>query len=107
MLIDRLRRRPSDPRPALAELRTRQLNFDLAGQAEYTPANGWYVDDVRRALPSEPPGDPVPSGSWDTARRIAFEVVKEADSVDESLIAFLLRTPRRLSTVKDVVDLAA
>ena len=43
----------------------------------------------------------------DMARRIAFEVVKEADSVDESLIAFVLRAKRRLSTVRDVVDLAA
>lgn len=71
MLIDRLRRRPSDPRSALAELRTRPLNFDLAREVEYTPENGWHADDVRRALPSEPPGDPVPAGSWDTARRIA------------------------------------
>jgi uncharacterized protein (UPF0548 family) len=82
LLIDRLRRRPSDPRPALAELRTRQLNFDLAGQAECTPANGWYLDDVRRALPSEPPGDPVPSGSWDTARRIA----RNYDFADPSIV---------------------
>jgi hypothetical protein len=43
----------------------------------------------------------------DMARRIAFEVVKEADSVDESLIAFVLRAKRRLSTVRAVVDLAA
>jgi hypothetical protein len=71
MLIDRLLRRPSDQRRTLAELRARKINFDLAGQAEYTPANGWYVDDVRRALQSEPPGDPVRAGSWDTARRIA------------------------------------
>jgi hypothetical protein len=47
------------------------------------------------------------AGLTDTARRIAFEVVKEADGVDESLIAFVLRAPRRLNTVKDAVDLAA
>jgi uncharacterized protein (UPF0548 family) len=52
----------------LAELRTRGLNFDPADVAS---DHGWNVDDVRRALPSEPPGDPVPGGSWDTARRIA------------------------------------
>jgi hypothetical protein len=46
-------------------------------------------------------------GPTDTARRIAFEVVKEADSVDESLLAFVLRAKRRLSTVREAVDLAA
>ena len=71
MLIDRLLRRPSDPRRTLAELRARKINFDLSRRAEYTPENGWYADDVRHALPSEPPGDPVRAGSWDTARRIA------------------------------------
>ena len=29
------------------------------------------MDDVREALSSEPAGDPVPGGSWETARRIA------------------------------------
>jgi uncharacterized protein (UPF0548 family) len=71
VLIDRLLRRPSDPRRTLAELRARKINFDLSRRAEYTPENGWCADDVRRALPSEPPGDPVRAGSWDTARRIA------------------------------------
>jgi len=71
VLIDRLLRRPSDPRRTLAELRARKINFDLSRRAEYTPENGWYADDVRHALPSEPPGDPVRAGSWDTARRIA------------------------------------
>jgi uncharacterized protein (UPF0548 family) len=52
----------------LAELRTRGLNFD---PADFTPDHGWNVDDVRRALPAEPPGDPLPDGSWERARRIA------------------------------------
>jgi uncharacterized protein (UPF0548 family) len=66
----------------LAELRGRKINFDLARQTEYTPENGWYADDVRRALPSEPPGDPVPSGSWETARRIA----RNYDFADPSIV---------------------
>jgi uncharacterized protein (UPF0548 family) len=52
----------------LAELRTRGLNFD---PADFAPDRGWHVDDVRRALPTEPPGDPVPGGSWERARRLA------------------------------------
>jgi uncharacterized protein (UPF0548 family) len=47
------------------------VNFELSRLSEYTPENGWNVDDVRKALPAEPPGDPVPGGSWETARRIA------------------------------------
>jgi uncharacterized protein (UPF0548 family) len=78
---DRLRR-PSDPARELSELRGRNVNFDLSRRAEYTPDNGWYVDDVRRALPSEPPGDPLPGGSWDTARQIA----RDYDFADPSIV---------------------
>jgi uncharacterized protein (UPF0548 family) len=82
LLLDPLRRRRSDPRRALAELRDRRINFDLARQAEYTPENGWHVDDVRRALPSEPPGDPLRAGSWETAREIA----RNYDFADPSIV---------------------
>jgi uncharacterized protein (UPF0548 family) len=71
LLIDRLLRQPSDRREALAQLRHRGVNFDFSRQTEYTRENGWYTDDVRRALPPEPPGEPVGGGSWETARRIA------------------------------------
>jgi uncharacterized protein (UPF0548 family) len=40
----------------------REVNFDPSRQAEYTPENGWRVDDVRT---------PLPKGSFDIARRIA------------------------------------
>jgi uncharacterized protein (UPF0548 family) len=66
----------------LAELRAREVNFDVSRRARYTPENGWRADDVRRALPSEPPGDPVPGGSWDTARRIA----RNYDFADPSIV---------------------
>jgi uncharacterized protein (UPF0548 family) len=71
LLIDRLLRQPSDRREALAQLRHRGVNFDFSRQTEYTRENGWYTDDVRHALPPEPPGEPVGGGSWETARRIA------------------------------------
>jgi hypothetical protein len=82
LLIDRLLGQPSDPRRALAELRTRQLNFSLSPTEGYTPENGWRVDDVRSALPQEPKGAPVPHGSWDTARRIA----RDYDFADPSIV---------------------
>jgi uncharacterized protein (UPF0548 family) len=62
---------PPDRASELDELRAREVNFEFSGLAEYTPENGWNVDDVRKALPSEPAGDPVPGGSWETARRFA------------------------------------
>ena len=37
---------------------------------------------MRRPLPAEPPGDPVPGGSWDTARRLA----RNYDFADPSIV---------------------
>ena len=82
-MLDRLLLgQPRDPRRALAELRDRGLNFDVTRRAEYTPENGWHADDVRRALPPEPPGAPTPAGSWETARQIA----RNYDFVDPSTV---------------------
>jgi uncharacterized protein (UPF0548 family) len=81
LLIDRLSR-SRDAGKALTELRKRNVNVDLSRRAEYTPDTGWYVDDVRRALPSEPLGDPVPGGSWETARQIA----RDYDFADPSIV---------------------
>jgi uncharacterized protein (UPF0548 family) len=55
----------------LDELRAREVNFHLPRLEDVTPENGWNWDDVRKALPPEPPGDPVSGGSWETARRLA------------------------------------
>ncbi len=62
-------------RHKLDELHDKGLNFDLAHREEYTPANGWHVDDYRKTLPSEPPGQPLADGSWAACRRlmVAYE----------------------------------
>jgi uncharacterized membrane protein/uncharacterized protein (UPF0548 family) len=57
-------------RKALDELHDKGLNFDLERRGEFTPANGWHVDDYRQPLPPEPPGRPLPDGSWQAARRL-------------------------------------
>jgi uncharacterized protein (UPF0548 family) len=57
-------------RRALDALHDRPLNFDPAGLARFDVASGWRVDDYRQPLPSEPPGPPLPGGSWETARRL-------------------------------------
>lgn len=36
-------------------------------------AERWHVDALCQRLPSEPPGDPVPGGSWEIARRLAAD----------------------------------
>jgi uncharacterized protein (UPF0548 family) len=53
-------------RRALDALHDQALNFD----PEHAPQDGWKVDDYRRRLPDEPPGDPVAGGSWEVARRL-------------------------------------
>jgi len=63
----------SDPeaREILEKLQERHLNFDLGAGQEYTPANGWAIDEYHQSLPAEPPGPPVAGGSWEVARRLA------------------------------------
>lgn len=55
-----------DERAALAALKDRPLNFDPARLQE----PGWRVDDLRRPLPAEPPGEPVTGGTWERTRRL-------------------------------------
>lgn len=45
-------------------------NFDLTRTSEYTPENGWRVDDYETELPLEAPGPPDPHGSWAAAREV-------------------------------------
>lgn len=55
---------------ALAKL---ELNFDLERRDEYTAANGWHVDDYSTELPPEPPGPPLPDGSFAAAKKMLRE----------------------------------
>jgi hypothetical protein len=47
-----------------------QLNFDLERRHEYTSENGWNVDEHEAELPPEPPGPPLPDGSWEAAKGV-------------------------------------
>jgi uncharacterized protein (UPF0548 family) len=55
---------------ALAELAGRPLNFDPAELEDAGPGTGWHVDNYRQPLPGEPPGAPVPGGSFEIAQRL-------------------------------------
>src|SRR5215210_7787620 len=59
------------PERRLAELEHKRLNFDLDRREEFKAENGWRIDEVRQPLPPEPPGPPLPHGSWEAARRLA------------------------------------
>jgi uncharacterized protein (UPF0548 family) len=68
--------------PRLAALESKRLNFDPSERERFTAANGWRLDDVRQPLPSEPPGPPLPDGSWEAARRIA----RDYDFAEPSIV---------------------
>ncbi len=69
MLDERLAASPR-VQAALADLAGRSLNFDPAELDGAGPETGWYVDDYRQPLPAEPPGEPVPGGSFEVAQRL-------------------------------------
>jgi uncharacterized protein (UPF0548 family) len=60
---------PPRARRRLSALSATPLNFDRDGFGD-PPHAGYTVDDVRHGLPAEVAGDPVPGGSWETARRL-------------------------------------
>ncbi|TDC68698.1 DUF1990 family protein [Actinomadura sp. GC306] len=60
----------------------RPLNFDPGRYDMHRPQRGWHVDDYRQPLPAEPPGPPVPGGSWETARRL----VRDYQYADPAII---------------------
>jgi uncharacterized protein (UPF0548 family) len=65
---------------SFADLRELRLNFDPAQREQFTPPNGWHVDECRQPLPAEPPGPPLPEGSWEVARGLmgAYEFADPA-----------------------------
>jgi uncharacterized protein (UPF0548 family) len=57
-------------RARLRRLHTTPVNYDPSAVDLQHPPAGWHVDDRCQPLASEPPGDPVPAGSWETAKRL-------------------------------------
>ncbi|KAA9332058.1 DUF1990 domain-containing protein [Hymenobacter busanensis] len=47
-----------------------KVNYDLARVDEYTAEAGWRLDDYGTELPAEPPGPPLPDGSWAAAKQV-------------------------------------
>jgi uncharacterized protein (UPF0548 family) len=74
-------------RTTLEDLRDFGLNFELARREDYIAARGWKIDDWSHALPSEPPGPPVPGGSWEVAQRL----MRDYEFADPSIIRAAFR----------------
>jgi uncharacterized protein (UPF0548 family) len=66
MKLERLLGYPGEPR-TVDDLRDRGYNFDPARLADLVADEGWHHDDRRQPLPPEPPGEPVPGGSFERA----------------------------------------
>ncbi|MCC3158032.1 DUF1990 domain-containing protein [Hymenobacter sp. 15J16-1T3B] len=54
----------------LESYREAKVNYDLDRVHEYTAATGWRLDDYHTELPAEPPGPPVPGGSFEAAKQV-------------------------------------
>ncbi|MEA2248137.1 MAG: hypothetical protein QOH46_2666 [Solirubrobacteraceae bacterium] len=69
MALERLLGHQDEPH-SVEDLRGRGLNFDPGQLDALARDGGGHEDDLRQSLAREPPGEPVPGGSWDVARRL-------------------------------------
>ncbi|MCW2777692.1 MAG: hypothetical protein JWN17_1417, partial [Frankiales bacterium] len=69
-----------DVQAELARLHEVPVNYELDGDP--STDDGWTFDDYCRALPSEPPGDPVAGGPWEKA----CALVRDYEFADPSII---------------------
>ncbi len=74
----------TDPesRRVLDELHDKGLNFDVDDGDRFKVEDGWLSDDYCQPLPSEPPGLPVPGGSWEAARGL----MRDYEFADPSIV---------------------
>ena len=69
MKPERLLGYPDEPR-TVADLRGRGYNFDPRRLCELVARERWHHDDYRQPLPPEPPGEPVPGGTFELAQAL-------------------------------------
>jgi uncharacterized protein (UPF0548 family) len=72
MKLERLLGYPGEPR-TVEDLHGRGYNFDPRRLCELVIAERWHHDDRRQPLPREPPGEPVPGGSFERAQALMRE----------------------------------
>ena len=69
MKLERLLGYPGEPR-SVEDLDGRGYNFDPARLRRLAAEEGWRHDERRQPLGPEPPGDPVPGGSFERAKAL-------------------------------------
>ena len=84
--------RSPDARRILDELHDKGLNFELADRHRFRVSDGWLADDYCQPLPSEPPGPPVPGGSWEVAQRL----MRDYEFADPSIVRAVYHPDRPL-----------
>lgn len=57
----------------LEALAKAEVNFDLERRSEYTEETGWHLDEYEATLPPEPPGPPVPGGSFEIGKQVMLD----------------------------------
>jgi hypothetical protein len=73
----------------LDELHDTPLNYQSDGDRREP---GWRQDEYRQALPGEPPGPPVPGGSWEVAQRL----MGDYEFADPDIVRAVYRPERPL-----------
>jgi uncharacterized protein (UPF0548 family) len=86
MKLERLLGFPGEPR-TLEDLVGRDWNFDPNRLPELVAAEHWHRDDRRQALPPEPPGDPVPGGSFEQAKALVRDYAFAEGSAVHAIFA--------------------
>jgi len=84
--------RDAGSRRILDALHDKPLNFDLGAGSRFRPEDGWMSDDYCQPLPSEPPGPPVPGGSWEVAQRL----MRDYEFADPSIVRAVYHPDRPL-----------
>ncbi len=72
MKLERLLGFPGEPR-TVEDLHDRGYNFDPGRLPALMAEEHWHHDDRRQALPGEPPGDPVPGGTFERATALMHD----------------------------------
>ena len=90
-------------RRRLAELADKPVNYDPDTLDLEHPPAGWHVDHRCQPLPSEPPGEPVPGGSWEIAQRL----IRGYEFADPSLVRAHYDTGRPLDGRDMLLELRA
>jgi uncharacterized protein (UPF0548 family) len=80
-----------EARRILDQLHDKPLNFDL-GDGRFGRGEGWLSDDYCQPLPPEPPGPPVPGGSWEVARGL----MRDYEFADPSIVRAVYHPDRPL-----------